>query len=257
MTDFDTAMLQAYLRGTLPADQMDAIDAALETDMALVARLEALADGDDAASAAVRDAFAPVEALPVPARLTAAVYEAAPAANQPIDLGTARAAGRAVRWGAQWGWPQFGAMAASLAVGVLASRLFLTPAGDGSALVIAAADGPRLTASLATVLDTAASGETRQAGPLGTAQLMISFRNGDGQLCRQFAVTGQRGVTDAVSCRDGKGWRVEAMAPRPAAPGEIRTAAGDAAPAVLTAVDGIIVGDVLLGEAEAAALKAR
>jgi hypothetical protein len=50
---------------------------------------------------------------------------------------------------------------------------------------------------------------------------------------------------------------VEALGTRAAAGDGMRTASGDAAPAVLAAVDAIIVGDVLVGADEEAALAAR
>jgi anti-sigma factor RsiW len=251
MSAFDTAMLRAYLRGELDAASMDAIEAAMASDDALVAQLEALADTDAAADPLVAEAFAPIETLAVPERLTAAVRDTRAAPGQLIDFAAVRAARRAPRWG----WPQLGAMAASVAVGVLGSQMFLAPASNGSALVVAAADGPRLAPPLAAALGRTASGAATDVGALGKAEVMISFRNGAGELCRQFSVTGAGSVTDALSCRDASGWRVEAVAPRPAPVGEIRTASGDAAPAVIAAVDAIIAGDLLVGADEAAALK--
>ncbi len=64
---FTDAQLAAFLAGTLEDEALlDAIEAAINADPGLAERVEALAAGDDPAASAVRDAFAPVLAAPVP-----------------------------------------------------------------------------------------------------------------------------------------------------------------------------------------------
>jgi hypothetical protein len=135
---------------------------------------------------------------------------------------------------------------------------FLAGSGAGdNALVVASANGTTVTAPVAAMLDKAASGARQQLAGLGDGQVVITFRDGDGQLCRQFQITGSAATTDAISCRVGGNWTVEALGTRTVAGAGMRTASGDAAPAVLAAVDAIIVGDVLVGTDEAAALAAQ
>jgi hypothetical protein len=254
MAIFDDTTLAAYLRGALDPAMMDRIDAALETDTMLAARLERLADADDQepVTALVRDAFAPIKSLPIPDAMTAIVQQPEPAATNIVDFAAAASARRLPKWG----WPQLGAMAASLAIGVVVGQGLLggsQPAG--SAIVVASAQGTQLAPELASFLDTAASGSAQPLGALGEAEVMISFRNGDGALCRQYLVKGQAGITDAVSCKANGQWSLEAMGNRAPPAGEIRTASGDAAAPVIAAVDALIASDVLVGADELAALK--
>lgn len=263
---FTDAQLAAFLDGTL-ADEalLDAIEAAINTDPALAERVEALAGGEDHAARAVRDAFAPVLSAPVPEHLARVV--AAPADETVVDLATARAArplpaaandlGTAA--GGNWRWPQFGAMAASLALGIVIGGPLLTGgaddgAGDG-ALVLASAEGTAPAPVLAAMLDSAPSGQSVDLASLGTGEVVLTFRNTDGALCRQFMVEGGGSTSDALACAgsDG-GWQVEAFGRRAAPVGDMKLAGGDAAVGVVAAVDDMIAGDVLIGADEAAEL---
>ncbi|NJS15378.1 MAG: hypothetical protein HC788_13215 [Sphingopyxis sp.] len=254
MTEVNDAMLRAYLRGELAGDAMDAVDAALADNPALADRLEMLADQDDGdedmLADMVRNAYAPIDAMPVPAALTAVVAEVSNAASNVVDFSAAAAARRLPRWG----WPQMASMAASLAIGLFVGQAYLGGAGPGDALVVASADGTKLAPQVAAMLAEAPSGVKQQLAGLGEGQVVISFRDGDGQLCRQFQIAGSATITDAVSCRANGSWSVEAVATRDAGNGGVRTASGDAAAPVLAAVDAIIAGDVLVGADETAAL---
>lgn len=255
---FTDAQLTAFLDGTLADEALiDALEAAINDDPALAERIEALAAGD-AASASVRDAFAPVLAMPVPERLTRII--AAPAVAEVVDLAAVRAA-RAVPaaandTGPAWRWPQFAAMAASLVLGVVIGGPLLTGGGAdggnaGGSLVLASAD-------LDTMLDTAPSGQAVDLASLGKGEVVLTFRNADGQLCRQFMIEGAGATSDALACADAGGdWQVEAYGRRAAPLGEMKLAGGDAAPGVVAAVDAMIDSDALIGADEAAALSAK
>lgn len=260
---FTDAQLAAFLGGTLDDEVLEgAIEAAINADPALADRMEALASGDDAAARAVRDAFAPVLDAPVPdhlSRIVAALPERESA--QVVDFAAARS-GRALPMpandmaGGSWRWPQFGAMAASLALGVMVGGSLLTGGGSGGgaqggSLVLANAD-------LTTMLDTAPSGEAVNLASLGTGEVVLTFRNVDGQLCRQFMLSGSAGTSDALACaQDDGGWQVEAFGRRAASAGEMKLAGGDAAVSVVAAVDDMIGGDPLTGADEAAELSAK
>ncbi|MFN4018904.1 MAG: hypothetical protein ACK4IC_00110 [Erythrobacter sp.] len=251
---FTNAQLAAFLDGTLADEALtDAIEAAINTDAALAERVEALAGADETA-AAVRDAFASVLAAPVPEHLTRIV--AAPASAQVVELAAVRAArtlpAPANDTGGTWRWPQFAAMAASLVIGVMIGGPLLTGGGGGDStggsLVLASAD-------LDTMLDRAPSGQSVDLASLGTGEVVLTFRNADGQLCRQFMIEGAGATSDALACADASGsWQVEAYGRRAAPAGEMKLAGGDAAPAVVAAVDAMIASDVLVGADEAAEL---
>ena len=254
---FTDAQLAAFLDGTLEDDALiDAIEAAINDDPALAERVEALA-GADATAAAVRDAFAPVLSAPVPEHLTRIV--AAPASAEVVDLAAARAARTlplaANDTGPAWRWPQFAAMAASLVLGIVIGGPLLTGGGDSGnadgSLVLASAD-------LDAMLDTAPSGQAVDLASLGKGEVVLTFRNADGQLCRQFMIEGAGATSDALACADAGGdWQVEAYGRRAAPAGEMKLAGGDAAPGVVAAVDAMIDSDALIGADEAAALSAK
>jgi hypothetical protein len=254
---FTDAELAGFLDGTLDDEALiDAIEAAINADPALAERAEALALADPAAEA-VRDAFAPVLAAPVPERLTQIV--AAPAASaEVIDFAAARSGKAKLPMPANdtgassWRWPQFGAMAACLALGVMLGGPLLKGGSTGAAsgsLILASAD-------VTTMLDTAPSGEAVDLASLGRGEVVLTFRGTDGQLCRQFMLEGAGGATsDALACTDAGGeWQVEAYGRRAAPAGEMKLAGGDAAPAVVAAVDAMIGSDPLIGADELAEL---
>lgn len=257
---FTDAQLAAFLTGTLEDEALiDAIEAAINSDPALATRAEALASAEPM-DAAVREAFAPVLDAPVPERLIAA---ATPRAAEVVDLAAARAAKSAAALPtpandtgrSSWRWPQFGAMAASLALGVLIGGPLLKGGGagapEGGSLVLASAD-------LTAMLDSAPSGQKTDLAALGEGEVVLTFRNADGQLCRQFLIEGAGGTTsDALACAGSgaqKDWQIEAYGRRAAPVGEMKLAGGDAAPAVVAAVDAMIDSDPITGADELAEL---
>ena len=263
---FTDAQLAAFLDGTLDDEALlDAIEAAINADPALAERIEALAAGEDHTAQAVRDAFAPVLSAPVPDHLTQIVAATAPDTAEVVDLAAARTARKlpmpandAGTPGSSWRWPQFGAMAASLALGVMIGGPLLTGGANGGAgaLVLAAVEGPSTPTAVAAMLDTAPSGQAVDLASLGTGEVVLTFRNADGALCRQFMVEAGSNTSDALACagKDG-GWQVEAFGRRAAQSSEMKLAGGDAAVSVVAAVDEMIASDVLIGADEAAQLK--
>lgn len=258
---FTDGQLAAFLDGTLADEALiDAIEAAINADPDLAARAEALAKGHEL-NPLLQSAFAPVLDAPLPERLIAAA-DGRKVANdaQVVSLEAARAArslaasmpaNDAAR--GSWGWAQFGAMAASLALGVMIGGPLLkggsdAPQGDGLILASAELDG---------MLDTAPSGQRVDLAALGKGEVVLTFRNIDGQLCRQFMIESASGATsDALACAGAaeEEWQIEAYGRRAAPIGEMRLAGGDAAPAVIAAVDAMIDSDPLIGADEATEL---
>ncbi len=153
------------------------------------------------------------------------------------------------------------AMAAALAIGVVAgSQLVpggLSPQPSGApAAFRLAAGAPVADGATARLLSTVASGA---GADLDGARLepLLSFRDEEGRLCRQLRVSGRDTTLDALACHDGRGWRIEALATRPAATGGYVTAAGPDEGPVAEAVGERIAGEPLDAAAEAAALAGR
>jgi surface antigen len=258
--EFTDAQLAAFLDGTLADESLAAaIEAAINADPALAERAMALAEGaDDAAARSVRDAYAPVLEAPVPAHLTQTL--AAPGGGDIVNLADRRDQARALSQpandtGTGWRWPQFAAVAASLVVGVMIGGPLLGPGGaglgtDGGSLVLASSE-------VSAMLDAAPSGQRQDLAALGEGEVVLTFRNTDGALCRQFMIAAPDGGTsDALACAGQDGdWQIEAFGRRAAPVGEMKLAGGDAAVGVVAAVDEQIAGDPLVGPEELAELR--
>jgi hypothetical protein len=153
-----------------------------------------------------------------------------------------------------WSWPQWGALAATLVVGVLAGGIG-SQALDGAQLAAIDAGAASLTAEgkLATALTQQFASNTRADAEV---HLGVSFVAKDGHYCRSFSLPKMAGL----ACREGQQWRIPVMASAAAdaANGKEGTyrQAGSAMPAaVLDAIDERISGKPLDANAERAAGK--
>ena len=153
-----------------------------------------------------------------------------------------------------WSWPQWGALAATLVVGVLAGAIGTQSLG-GTELAVIDAGAGTLTAEgkLATALTQQFASNTRADAEV---HLGVSFVAKDGNYCRSFSLPRVAGL----ACREGQQWRIPVMAstaagPSAAAPGAYRQAGSAMPPAVLDAIDERISGKALDAGAERAAAK--
>jgi hypothetical protein len=215
--------LMAYADGELDPAERAAIEQAMRTDPAIaaaVARHRAL-------RADVAAAFAGILDEPVPARL------------QPPAPVVSLAAEREKR--RRWSWPEWGALAATLVVGVLVGRMV-----PGGAPAIAG-NGNQVVArgELASALDRQVGGEGNGAVKVG-----VSFAARDGAYCRGFVM----GSTAGLACRDGGQWTIPVLAEaEKEAAGGYRQAGSALPPAVLDAIDARIAGKPLDAAGEKAA----
>lgn len=171
----------AWLDDELPADEAAEVATAVAADPALAAQ----AEQHRALTARLKTAFDPVMAQPAPVASRTNV----------IDLAAARQ--RRGAWlpaRAQWA-----ALAATLAVGVLTTSLFLergvSQHGDQSAVASGA---------LGTALDT----QLASAPEAGSAvRIGLSFRDKSGAMCRSFTKTGASGL----ACHESGSWHVRGI----------------------------------------------
>lgn len=243
----DTELL-AYLNGQLAEPRMTEIESALAADAAVMARLEALADGSAAVDQTVAAAFDAVLAEPVPPALLAA---ASPAV---VDFAAARAArdqSAAARSPIRWWQPA--ALAASLAIGLVIGTG--VPKGDSDALIIADSTGTRAGPTLAAALASTRSGTDAKL-PGGVLRPLISVRAGNGDLCRQFGVQQDQTALVALACRRGDQWQIVVASSAVASRNEYAQAAGPGEAAITAALDALAAGEPLDAEAEAKALTA-
>jgi hypothetical protein len=241
--------LMAYADGELDAAEHAAeraqIEAAMQSDAAVARRVEK----HRALRAQLGGAFGAVLDEPVPERLLAAV-RAAPASV--TDLGSVRAARanaatESVRKRAAWSWPQWGAIAASVLLGVLIGRVAMKSTELDP---IASRNGHLVAQSgLDEALSSQLASEQADAAPV---HIGVSFRTKAGEYCRTFV----SGALSGLACREGSAWDVRTLARADVSvggEGGYHPAGSEMPAAVRAAVDEQINGDPLDATAEAQA----
>jgi hypothetical protein len=239
---FSQATLMAYADGELDATTRQAIEAAMAGDPQLAAEVER----HRALRSELRAAFGGVLDEDVPSRLLDTAKSAPAGARDKVtDMATARGALKRAG-GGQWSWPQWGAIAASLVVGVLAGRSAMQGA---STLVATRAGQVVATGALAEALTGRPAGRVPGAQDLAIG---VSFVAKSGEYCRTFSAGDAAGLV----CRAGDAWRVQALSHgQPAAPGgEYRMADTGLPPLIVRVIEESIAGEALDAEQEAAAL---
>jgi len=218
----DDEKLFAWLDGELEPDEAAEVEAAVAADD----RLGALAQQHRRMQLQLSAAFDSVAELPMPDGLRKAAAPGVEIHHFP----------RARRL---WGVPQWAAMAATLAVGVMAGSLIAprstAPVAADSGKLYAAADLDR---ALDTQLASAPAGDRIRVG--------LTFRDRRGAICRSFTGPGESGV----ACADGERWQVRGLfAPASGQQSEYRMAAGPD-PNLMALVDSMIAGEPLDAAAE-------
>jgi hypothetical protein len=215
--------LMAYADGELEPAERAAIEQAMRTDPAIAATVER----HRALRADVAAAFAGILDEPVPARL----QPPAPVVSLAVERDKRR----------RWSWPECGALAATLVVGVLAGRMI---PGGGPAI---AGNGNQVVAQgeLAAALDRQVGGKAEGAVKVG-----VSFAARDGAYCRGFVM----GAAAGLACREGGQWKIPVLAEaEKEAAGGYRQAGSALPPAVLDAIDARIADKPLDAAGEEAA----
>lgn len=229
--------LMAYVDGELDAEGVAVVEQAMREDPALATAV----DAQRGLRQRLQQAYAPVLDEPMPERLLAAVNAGAanetPATDATVVPLRASRDTRTPRRG--WHWPEWTALAASLAIGVLVAP-WLRPDAP-PALLEMSGDGLVARAGLAHALDNRLASEGAGPGPVSVG---LSFRARDGHYCRTFVLAPPRAVA-GLACREGDGWRVSALGEARPAGGELRLASAPLPPAVLSEVDARLQGDPL------------
>ncbi|HYL72262.1 MAG TPA: anti-sigma factor [Candidatus Dormibacteraeota bacterium] len=235
---FSDETLMAYADGELDAATRAAVESAAAADPQLAQRIAR----HRALRARLQGAFEPLLAQPVPERLLAVAR----------GTGGERRGDNVIAFGARrpprWSWPQWGAMAASLIVGVLLGPLLLRSGAPRAPLDVS---GGRVLASgaLAHALSQQLASGQPAAAPVSIG---ISFRARRGGYCRTFVLHQEQSLA-GLACREGSSWQVMALAQSAASPGGYRQAASALPPAVAGTLDELMEGDPLDAASEAAA----
>lgn len=240
---FTDEILMAYADGELDAATRNAVELAMLADPAVAARVRQ----HIALRSEVFRAFASALDEPVPPRLRQVAHSA-----KVVQLDSVRAAKQSVvEVPRRWSWPEWGAIAATLVVGVLAGGLGLDSLRGETQLASAVGGDGVLVARGA--LDTALSRQLASAEPARSrVKIGVSFVAREGQYCRSFAI----GAAAGLACRSADEWKIPVLAEGGAAGDGAYRQAGSAMPAaVLEAIDARAVGPSLDAKAEQAAVQ--
>jgi hypothetical protein len=246
MVRFDDETLMAFADGALDDETSAAVEAALALDPTLAERVAALAD----ARVSVRELYAPLAEVPVPAALAGRIEAMAAARQTPvpppapasIDLAERRAA----RSRTAMAWPL--ALAASVGA-ILAGPIGWLVRGESAPaanVVVGAAVPP----ALGRALDTVPSGREIALAGTDRVRAIATFEDADGTLCREFEIDRDHAVV-AVACRAEDSWRVAFSVEAPLADGY---APASSIAALDAWMDAVSAGQPMSPDEEAAAL---
>jgi len=222
----------AWLDGELDPEEAWRVEAEVAADP----RLSAMAAEHRAMQARLRDAFEPLLNAPVPEQLLSAART--PARADVIDFAQAKQRRERV-WPSA---PQWGAMAATLAVGVLIGTI--VPHERETAPVQVQGGQMYAASGLNDALNTQLA-----SAPAGDVRIGITFRDSGGAICRSFTARASSGL----ACHDQHGWRLRGLFAAPEGQGgEYRMAAG-MDPNLAALVDSTISGAAFDANQEKAA----
>jgi anti-sigma factor RsiW len=230
---FDEETLMAYADGELDPGRAAAVEAAMASDPS-IARTVRLFRGTAVAARSAVEAETP----PVPAALRASIEQAiaraanpaaSPEEGNPAIVPVAQPLSVPVRAAANRPWYALAASAAFVAVavaGYLAGAQRDGPALPGGVAVVAPGDERR---AFDTALNESPSGAEKPIGPGATLAVTASFRDNNGNLCREFRLERNlAGAVAGVACRSGGAWSIAFAATEPGGSGEFRPASGHA-----------------------------
>ncbi len=187
MTQVSDDILNEFIAGTLSDDDMQEVEAMLNSDPALCARVEVLsAQATSKLAQTVNAAIDSTVKGDVPAAITDMLNERETVV--PLGIGKKPATGLSRYY-------QPAAVAASIAIAAMASLMLLKPTPTGVSL-----PGHTVTA-----LNTMADGEQNIA-----TVVEESYLNANGQFCRSFQLEGARQQV-GLACKSNASWELVAL----------------------------------------------
>jgi hypothetical protein len=201
-------ILSALIDGELEPAEAERVEMLIARDPLLAQRFERLRRAD----VHTQKAFEPFVSVPIKLRAAAGAFDA---------------------------WRRFAAVgAASLAACAAGLVLGLSLSRDDVARLLALDNGVVASPDMARALDQTASGGETRRGDVRVAPL-YSFRDRDGRACRVFQASLRNSAMEAVACREGRSWRVAALAPAAASTNRFSQAGADDAQAIESTVDAL------------------
>jgi hypothetical protein len=214
----------AWLDGELGAAEASEMEAKVAADP----KLSRLAEQHRTLQSQLRGAFDPIAAAAIPERLQATVRPSA----EVIDFEAVKRARRIASI------PQWTALAATLAVGVLVGTL--VPHGGNAPVEV---QGGRIYAAAA--LNNALDTELASA-PAGSVRIGLTFRDQAGEICRSFTQSGSSGL----ACRSGGRWQLRGLFAAPEGQRSTYRMAAGMDPNLAALVDSTMAGEPFDATAE-------
>ena len=219
----------AWLDGELTAEEAALVEAEVVAD----SQLSRLAEEHRAMATGLRNAFGTVEAQQVPERLRQSIE--IDRGKKVVSLADARAS-RGVRRAPSL-WAQMGALAATLAVGIVTGNMLSIGFLPGGASDPIQTEAGRLVASadLENALYAQLASARDESGP----RVGLTFRDKSGAICRTF----EDRAASGLACREGGDWRIRSVFQGSEGQSTDYRMAGGPNPRLLEEVDAIIDGD--------------
>ena len=271
--------LMAYADGELDQTSCVAVEQAMHDDPIIASKVQQHRD----LRTSIFGAYAPVLEQAIPVRIQTAAQQLAAETKidkKPvIDLNAARlerelqrktvadqqdskAANKTAN-SPRWSWPEWGALAATLIVGVMVghSEFIQSPllGASGQQVAMLGKEGRlvaqgKLATALSEQLADATSTQTTDKNALNSGvKIGVSFVSNDGAYCRSFAIDGSEGL----ACRAGSEWNIPLILEQKdqQKTGDYRQAGSGTSSVILDAIDQRISGQTLDSAAEQQAKK--
>jgi hypothetical protein len=241
MTSFTDETLMRFADGELDAETSRQVEAAIDSDPAVAARVALFLDTGRLA----KDAMQPLLDEPVPGDLRRAVeamIERKSATQSKLERPQRRLLVPANDW-----WRTAAAAAVAAVIGLAGGHwIGNMPRGAGDNGSVLAGDYAHFLASVVSGAEASAGGNRFRA--------IATFRDSAGAICREFEIDrADKQTVAAVSCLEGGAWTTRFAVLAPAGDGGYAPASsGEALDAYLSAID---AGQPLAADAEAEALK--
>ena len=219
----------AWLDGELPTDEAARVKAEVAADP----ELSRLADEHRTMATGLRSAFGSVEAQPIPERLQRSIRT--DRGEKVVSLTDARVS-REVRRAPSL-WVQMGALAATLAVGIVTGNMLTSGFLPGGSSDPIQTEAGRLVASadLESALYAQLASSPVESGP----RIGLTFRDKTGAICRTF----QDRAASGLACRESGDWRIRSVFQGGEGQSTDYRMAGGPNPRLLEEVDSIIDGE--------------
>ena len=236
----DPETLAAYADGELSPGDAAKVEEAIAAQPELAKQVEA----HRLLRAQLSAHFDPILAVPVPDRLTDLLKPRESA--QVIDLAAIRRAREEEQPSVKAPRPRWalgGALAASLALGIVVGRVAIPvgPIASQDGQLVARVD---LAHALTTQLASAQDGRD--------VRILISFEAKDGRYCRGY----EQGATAGIACREGSDWRIiRTQAGLPSKSQSSYAQAGSQVSEIMASAQEMAEGNALDAAAERAAVK--